>query len=54
MLRLIDTLVRSVCVVFVISYVWVLCIALCSIVTLARCLVYCLMFTLERAVLCFV
>ena len=35
-LRLIDTLVRSVCVVFVISYVWVLRIALCSIVTLAR------------------
>ena len=31
-----DTLVRSVCAVFVISYVWVLCIALCSIVTLAR------------------
>ena len=35
-LRLIDTLVRSVCVVFVISHIWVLCIALCSIVTLAR------------------
>ena len=65
-LRLIDTLVRSVCVVFVISYVCVLCIALCSIFTLARalscvlfdvyfrarCLVLCLIVVLVLAVLC--